>query len=229
MKHLISVLLLGLLSGCASHKTVKPEAYPAVAGTSVPESTLGRVRTPEVVKSYPTGRYTDPDFPDDMHERHTLYRKEQSADWNYRPGGQGGPYAYPVVVSDPTPSYYVKTDGDQRNAQQKAYAAALEEQNTAMKKRIELLQKDSDKVPILENQVKDLKEQLDAEPLASPTPKKQEPSEEKPTGFSEAEDPQGDLIAEMKLNDELNGELDALKGRQRLVLMDSALLNTLTP
>ena len=226
MKQLIPVLLLVLLSGCATHKTVKSENYPAVAGTSVPQSTLSRVRTSEVVKSYPTGRYTDPDFPDDMHERHTLYRKEQSADWNFRPSG---PYAYPVVVSDPTPSYYVKTDGDQRNSQQKAYATALEEQNTAMKKRIELLQKDSDKVPILENQVKDLKEQLDAEPLASPTPKKQEPSEDKPTGFSEAEDPQGDLIAEMKLNDELNGELDALEGRQRLVLMDSALLNTLTP
>jgi hypothetical protein len=226
MKHLIPVLLLGLLSGCATHKTVKPENYPGVAGTSVPQSTLSRVRTSEVVKSYPTGRYTDPDFPDDMHERHTLYRKEQSGGWNYRPGG---PYAYPLAVSDPTPSYYVKTDGDQRNAQQKAYAAALEEQNAAMKKRIESLQKDSDKVPILENQVKDLKEQLDAEPLASPTPKKQDPSEEKPVGFSEAEDPQGDLITEMKLNDELTGELDALEGRRRLVLMDTSFLNSITP
>ncbi|MEY2905967.1 MAG: hypothetical protein RLZZ408_438 [Verrucomicrobiota bacterium] len=147
MKHLIPVLLLGLLSGCATHKAVKPEAYPAVAGTSVPESTLCRVRTPEVVKSYPTGRYTDPDFPEEMHERHTLYRKEQSADWNYRPGG---PYSYPLVVSDPTPSYYVKTDGDQRNAQQKAYAAALEEQNAAMKKRIESLQQEAGKVPALQ-------------------------------------------------------------------------------
>jgi len=225
MKHLIPVLLLGLLSGCTTHKTVKPENYPGVAGTSVPQSTLSRVRTSEVVKSYPTGRYTDPDFPDDMHERHTLYRKEQSGGWNYRPGG---PYAYPLAVSDPTPSYYVKTDGDQRNAQQKAYAAALEEQNAAMKKRIESLQKDSDKVPILENQVRDLKEQLDAEPLASPTPKKQDPSDEKPTGFTE-QDPQEDLLTEMKLNDELNGELDALEGRRRLVLMDTSFLNSITP
>ena len=225
MKHLIPVLLLGLLSGCATHKTVKPENYPGVAGTSVPQSTLSRVRTSEVVKSYPTGRYTDPDFPDDMHERHTLYRKEQSGGWNYRPGG---PYAYPLAVSDPTPSYYVKTDGDQRNAQQKAYAAALEEQNAAMKKRIESLQKDSDKVPILENQVRDLKEQLDAEPLASPTPKKQDPSDEKPTGFTE-QDPQEDLLTEMKLNDELNGELNALEGRRRLVLMDTSFLNSMTP
>ena len=225
MKHLIPVLLLGLLSGCATHKTVKPENYPAVAGTSVSESSLGRVRTPEVVKSYPTGRYTDPDFPDDMHERHTLYRKEQSADWNYR---LGGPYAYPLVVSDPTPSYYVKTDGDQRNAQQKAYAAALEEQNAAMKKRIESLQQEAGKVPGLQQQVDQLKQQLDAEPLATPTPKKQEPVDEKPTGFTE-QDPQGDLITEMKLNDELNGELDALEGRRRLVLIDSTFLNALNP
>ena len=225
MKHLIPVLLLGLLSGCATHKTIKPENYPAVAGTSVPESSLGRVRTPEVVKSYPTGRYTDPDFPDDMHERHTLYRKEQSADWNYRPGG---PYAYPLVVSDPTPSYSVKTDGDQRNAQQKAYAAALEEQNAAMKKRIESLQQEAGKVPGLQQQVDQLKQQLDAEPLATPTPKKQEPVDEKPSGFTE-QDPQGDLIAEMKLNDELSGKLDALEGRRRLVLMDNFFLNTITP
>ena len=133
-----------------------------------------------------------------------------------------------MAVSDPTPSYYVKTDGDQRNAQQKAYAAALEEQNAAMKKRIESLQKDSDKVPILENQVRDLKEQLDAEPLASPTPKKQDPSDEKPTGFTE-QDPQEDLLTEMKLNDELNGELDALEGRRRLVLMNTSVLNSMTP
>ena len=225
MKYLIPVLLLGLLSGCATHKTVKPENYPAVAGTSVPESSLGRVRTPEAVKSYPTGRYTDPDFPDDMHERHTLYRKEQSADWNYRPGG---PYAYPLVMSDPTPSYYVKTDGDQRNAQQKAYAAALEEQNAAMKKRIESLQQEAGKVPGLQQQVDQLKQQLDAEPLATPTPKRQEPADERPTGFTE-QDPQGDLITEMKLNDELNGQLDALEGRRRLVLIDTTFLNALNP
>jgi len=37
------------------------------------------------VKAYPVGRYTDPNFSNEMHERHTLYRREQTADWNYRP------------------------------------------------------------------------------------------------------------------------------------------------
>jgi hypothetical protein len=225
MKYLLCIPLICVVSGCANHNIVKPENYHAVAGTSVPQSNLSRVRTSEVVKSYPTGRYTDPDFPDDMHERHTVYRKEQSGDWNYRPGG---PYAYPVAESDPTPSYYVKTDGEQRNAQQKAYAAALEEQNAAMKKRIETLQQEAGKVPSLQQQVEQLKQQLDAEPLATPTPKKQELTDEKPTGFTE-QDPQGDLITEMKLNDELNGELDALEGRGRLVLIDTTFLNALNP
>ena len=58
--------------------------------------------------------------------------------------------------------------------------------------------------------------------MSTPVQKKQ-PDEEKPSGFT-AEDPQGDLIAEMKLNDELTGELDVLEGRRRLVLMDSAFL-----
>jgi len=88
------------------------------------------------------------------------------------------------------PLLYVKTDGDQRNAQQKAYAAALEEQNAAMKKRIESLQQEAGKVPGLQQQVDQLKQQLDAEPLATPTPKKQEPVDDKPNGFTE-QDPRG--------------------------------------
>jgi hypothetical protein len=51
-----------------------------VAAAEMPE-----VRTPETVKAYPVGRYTDPNFSNEMHERHTLYRREQTADWNYRP------------------------------------------------------------------------------------------------------------------------------------------------
>jgi len=40
MKHLIPVLLIGLLSGCATPKPLKTENYPAVAGTSIPERIL---------------------------------------------------------------------------------------------------------------------------------------------------------------------------------------------
>ena len=97
-----------------------------------------------------------------------------------------------------------------------------------MKKRIESLQQEAGKVPGLQQQVDQLEQQLDAEPLATPTSQKKEPVDEKPTGFTE-QDPQGDLITEMKINDELSGELDALEGRRRLVLIDTTFLNALNP
>ena len=81
-------------------------------------------------------------------------------------------------------------------------------------------------MPALQQQVDKLKQQLEAEPLEIPAPKSQ-PVEEKPAGFS-AEDPQRDLIAEMKLNHELSCELDALEGG-RLVLMDKNFLNIIAP
>ena len=49
-----------------------------VPSTSLAADDLPKVRTPETVKAYPLGRYTDPNFPEEMHERHTLYRREQS-------------------------------------------------------------------------------------------------------------------------------------------------------
>ena len=105
-----------------------------VPSTSLAANNLPKVRTPETVKAYPLGRYTDPNFPEEMHERHTLYRREQSAEWNYRPSK---PYALPlgpvIAQSNPSPSNYARTDAEQINAQQKAYAEALLEQNVALK------------------------------------------------------------------------------------------------
>jgi hypothetical protein len=113
-----------------------------VPGTTVAAAEMPEIRTPETVKGYPVGRYTNPNFPEEMHEWHTLYRKEQSADWNYHPSR---PHALPLgpvtAVSSPSPSYYATTNAEQVNAQQKAYAEALLEQNRAMKERIDALQK----------------------------------------------------------------------------------------
>jgi len=83
MKYLITILALSLCSACATHKPGKIQSSPAVAG--IARSDTPGVRVPETVKAYPAGRYTDPNFPDEMHERHTVYRREQDADWNYRP------------------------------------------------------------------------------------------------------------------------------------------------
>ena len=189
MKYLISLLVLSLFSACATHKPVKTKSHVSVSGHSRRDQS--KVRTPETVKAYPVGRYTDPNYPDEMHERHTLYRREDSPDWNCLPDA---PYALPlgptVANSDPSSSYYVKADAEQRNAQQKAYAEALTEQNRAMKKRIETMQQEAGKVPELQKQIDRLKRELDSLPSPAPTPKGEahpQPTPEPVEGFSDVE------------------------------------------
>jgi len=87
MKFHYSILLLSLVAGCATKKEVRSVQRVEVPGTTLAADDMPEVRTPETVKAYPVGRYTDPNFPEQVHERHTLYRREQSAQWNYRPSG----------------------------------------------------------------------------------------------------------------------------------------------
>jgi hypothetical protein len=231
MKYLIAILTLCLCSACATRKPAKIPSIPAVAGVS--RNDMPGVRVPETVKAYPAGRYTDPNYPDEMHERHTVYRREQSADWNYRPSE---PYALPMgptaAKSNPSPGYYQVADEEQRSAQQKAYAEALLEQNRAMKKRVEDLQREAAKVPELQQEVERLKNQI----TPSPSPSPAEPSND--DAFSSAEPPlpegegisdpcgivlfaedneecQAFLLSQMQLNDEFAAELESLERRRR--------------
>ena len=138
-------------------------------GTIVSAAEMPEIRTPETVKAYPVGRYTDPNFPNEMHERHTLYRREQSADWNYRPSQpQTLPLGPVAAVSDPSLSYYAKTSAKQINAQQKAYAEALLEQNRALKERIDALEKNESTIQSLHSEVERLKKELDSRKESGP-------------------------------------------------------------
>jgi len=189
MKLLGSILLLSLYYGCTTQKTAdsSPMGKEAPA-TMLSPSKMLKVRTSETVKAYPVGRYTDPNFPDSMHERHTLYHREQSAQWDYRPSK---PYALslgPVVAeSNPSRSYYVRANSEQMNAQQKAYAESLLEQNRAMKKRLDSLMQNESNDQQLQQEVERLKKELevqsplDALPSDDVTPK---PAPEKPEGLS---------------------------------------------
>ena len=237
MKYLIPIVAVCLCSGCATRKVVKSDPPTVVPGTSISQKRMPSVRTPETAKAYPVGRYSDPNFPDAMHERHTVYRREQSPDWNYLPDP---PYALPlgptVANSNPSPSYYVRADGETMNAQQRAYAEALQEQNRAMKKRIESLQGEAGKIPELEQEIDRLKKQLDAVPapqdVPTPEPDSSGVSEDEDI-FSSVEPPlpvwddadaqtshpanegQAFLISQMQLNDEFTATLAAVE-RQRM-------------
>jgi hypothetical protein len=240
MKFLHSILLLSLVAGCATKKEVRSVQRVKVPSTSLAANNLPKVRTPETVKAYPLGRYTDPNFPEEMHERHTLYRREQSAEWNYRPSK---PYALPlgpvIAQSNPSPSNYARTDSEQINAQQKAYAEALLEQNQVLKKRIDALQQKDSTIQNLQGEIERLKKELESRPSQQSAPPNGEtpnPSSAKPDDFSKVNtldftdpseimlfprseaDYQAFLISQMRLNDELSAELCALERRRFEVL-----------
>ena len=237
MKSRHVILLLSLFAGCATKKEVRPAPPVEVPGATIAD--MPKIRTPETVKAYPVGRYTDSNFPDEMHERHTLYRREQDAGWNYHPSRPNvlplGPVA---AVSDPSPSYYAATNAEQINAQQKAYAEALLEQNRVMKERIDVLQKNESVIQSLQGEVERLKKELDSRKESAPV-EEDKPSDDfsfwraapEPAGdefsdpgeivlFSRSDaDCQAFLVSQMRLNDELAKALDALERRKLLNLL----------
>lgn len=238
MKYLIPILALYLCS-CATRKAAQPTPS-KVSGTAISARSTPTVRTPETVKAYPVGRYTDPNYPNEMHERHTVYRREQAPDWNYLPDP---PHALPlgptVAFSNPSPSYYVRTENELMNEQQRAYAEALQEQNRAMKKRVEALQQEAGRVPELEQEINRLKNQLEEAPEPPATPQKPEPAKTEEEDFFSSVEPdlpeweegisdpceivlfadsddrsQAFLISQMRLHDEMAAELTAAERRK---------------
>ena len=237
MKSVHAIILLSLFAGCATRKEVRSVRPTEVPGTLVAAAELPEIRTPETVKAYPVGRYTDPNFPDGMHERHTLYRREQNADWNYHPSQpQALPLGPVTAVSTPSPSYYAKTNAQQINAQQKAYAEALLEQNRVMKERIDALQKNESAIHSLQSEVERLRKELDFRKESAPAaedkadfsfwraaPDRAEDEISDPGEIilfprSEA-DCQAFLVSQIRLNDELAKALDAFERRKMLSLL----------
>jgi hypothetical protein len=228
MKFVYCILLPSLVVGCATKKEARSTRPIEAPGAARAADDMRKVRTPETVKAYPVGRYTDPNFPEQMHERHTIYRREQSAQWNYRPSQ---PYALPlgplVTTSNPSPSYFAKTNAEQITAQQKVYAESLLEQNIALKKRIDALQQKDSIIRDLQTEIERLRKDLESRP-----PQQEPPNVETPdTSAAEADefsrkntlnftdpgeiilfprskaDYQAFLISQMRLHDELSGEL----------------------
>ena len=103
-------------------------------------------------------------------------------------------------------------DSEERDAQQKAYSAALEEQNRAMKKRIDSLMQDKSKSEELKKEVERLKADRDALPKIEPAPS---PASDRSDDFSGADpnfpdapadgpisaERQAQLLSQMQVND----------------------------
>ncbi len=92
------VLLLSLpflLVACATKPSrIVDMTARSVPGTTLPSDGLESVRYAENIKTYPLGRYVDPNDRRIMHEGHSIYRVETTAKWNFHPNE---PVSGPVV------------------------------------------------------------------------------------------------------------------------------------
>jgi hypothetical protein len=231
MKFVYCILLPPLVVGCATKEEVKSTRRVEIPAAEVIADDMRKVRTQEIVKAYPVGRYTDPNFPDQMHERHTIYRREQSAQWNYRPSK---PYALPLgpvaATSNPSPSYFAKANTEQINTQQKAYAESLLEQNIALKKRVDALQQKDSTIHDLQAEIERLRKEVESRPpqqSAPPNGEEPDASAGEADDFSQTDplditdpgeivlvprsqaDYQAFLISQMRLHHELSAELNS--------------------
>lgn len=94
MKQLILFSIPLLFAACATHRTPVVHAHPiTIPGTTLSNNAMPDIRYAENVKSYPVGRYIDPNDPDVMHEGHRIYRVESTAKWNLHPNP---PVAIPI-------------------------------------------------------------------------------------------------------------------------------------
>jgi len=229
MKYFISILFLSLCAGCASRKTPPDNRTPAVSGTSISRKSIAAVRTPEIVKAYSAGRYVDPADPDTMHERHTVYRREQEPDWNFLPDP---PVNLPTADASNAP-----TPNRSATERQRMYAEALQEQNRAMKQRLDSLQKDAGRVPALEKELDQLKKEIrqspaPEKPAASPEPQSEDDifSAVNPD-LPEADDFAGSgtqnqdfLFSQMRINDQFAAELEKAEQRQSAATFNNPFL-----
>jgi hypothetical protein len=139
-----------LLTSCATPNRVATKEVPImpvrVPGTTIPSSEYDTLRNGEVIKSYYSGAYVDPNNPNIRHDPHGIQRREQAATWNLRPNA-------PVVAGGPT---YVAAASAARNSgltqqlsgaldRQKGYTDALTQQNEKLQEIISELKVTNDR------------------------------------------------------------------------------------
>ena len=85
MKRILIFIPLILLSACASNKPVVVQMPRSVPGTILTTDDMESVRYGENLKACSFGRYVDPNDGLVMHEAHTVYRVETTANGIFIP------------------------------------------------------------------------------------------------------------------------------------------------
>jgi hypothetical protein len=167
---LFQLIPLLFLTACSSRPmlAVRPQEPPPLAdGTGL--------RHAEVLHAYHVGRYADADDDALMHEQHDVYRLEESARWDLRPGANPALYSVPRDAAfSPTPvnDAILAEVNSQRlattqiMAQAKTLTAALAQFQTVLQEAKTNLQETA----ALRAAVNDLKQRLDALEAAQKQP-----------------------------------------------------------
>ncbi len=181
MKKLIILLFPVVMTACANKQPIVvtaavPMQEVKTTGTQLTGAAAAQVRNPEIVTEYSAGPYIDPANPNVRHDEHDIQRVDQSANWNLRPQGAGYYAAAPVSqVPDSAETTPLTAQFEQELERQKAYTAALQEQNNAMLQKLESVNRllaDADReraqTEALRKQVEELGKQV--ETLKTPPP-----------------------------------------------------------
>ncbi len=150
-QHGFGYLLILLNIGCLAEKKtpqIRILNDPAI-GPVVSREKRDDLRTSEVVKAYPMGRYIEPGSSKVMHEKHTVYRLEGDSGWNMRGReenrGRGDEMDHSVV---------------QAPAVTQEHLAALAEQNVTLEKKLQILEEQHAQLLELKNQNQKLQSEL---------------------------------------------------------------------
>jgi hypothetical protein len=94
MKRALLISLPFILVACVTKPArIVDMTARSVPGTTLPSDAIESVRYAENIKTYPLGRYVDPNNSRIMHESHSIYRVETTPKWNLRPNA---PVAVPL-------------------------------------------------------------------------------------------------------------------------------------
>ena len=131
-----------MLAACAGrHEPIVRVTPASVPGTALPAEGMESVRYAENLKTYPLGRYVDPNNPGIMHEGHSVYRVETTAKWNLHPNPASPVSSGPVTrVRDTAKSPVLLRDElfSELNRQKEATKAVIQSGQTVTQKLGEL-------------------------------------------------------------------------------------------
>lgn len=147
MKKLLYLFPCLFLTACGTSNVVEhtvPIQESAVAGTALDLKDTENIRYSEQLKAYPIGRYTDPNNPNVMHEAHTLYRSEQSPQWNLNPNVPTAvPMGPAIAVTEPSKETVSITTAElEEMRRQTQQMQATFEQNERLAKELERMRAD---------------------------------------------------------------------------------------